>query len=182
MAIKVVSPPTEEPISRAEAKSHIRDDLEDDSYVEDLIKTARKLAETYTWHSLAVQTFEYSLDNFPSGEIIRLPRPPTQSVDSITYKDRSGNVTTIDPADYVLDGEYVVLNSGKSWPSFDPFPVNAVRIQFTSGYTELPDTIKEGMLLLIGHWYNNREAAYVGSVTHQMAFAVESLLLPHRWE
>jgi uncharacterized phiE125 gp8 family phage protein len=140
----------------------------------------------YTWRALAVQTFELTLNCFPSGDLIQLPRPPLKTVESITYKDRDGNISTLDPAIYFVDTDSepgnVGLNPDQLWPSFDPFPVNAIRIQFTAGYetTDIPETIKQGMLLLIGHWYENREAAYIGSVSHEQSFAVDALLLPHR--
>ena len=54
------------------------------------------------------------------------------------------------------------------------------------GYTEdedsiLPgDDVKAAMLLLIGHWYANREAVNIGNITTEIPFAVEALLQPYR--
>ncbi|EFE8216079.1 head-tail connector protein [Enterobacter ludwigii] len=54
------------------------------------------------------------------------------------------------------------------------------------GYTEDPDSIllkddvKAAMLLLIGHWYANREAVNIGNITSDVPFAVEALLQPYR--
>lgn len=36
------------------------------------------------------------------------------------------------------------------------------------------------MLLLIGHWYANREAVNVGNITSELPLGVEALLLRHR--
>ncbi len=44
----------------------------------------------------------------------------------------------------------------------------------------LDDDIRSAMLLLIGHWYANREAVNIGNITSSIPFAVESLLQPHR--
>lgn len=44
----------------------------------------------------------------------------------------------------------------------------------------LDDDIRGAMLLLIGHWYENREAAIVGQTVTSMPLAVEALLQPYR--
>ncbi|ARS51506.1 head-tail connector protein [Kushneria konosiri] len=44
----------------------------------------------------------------------------------------------------------------------------------------LDDEITVAMLLLIGHWYENREAVVIGTITAQVPMAVEMLLWPHR--
>lgn len=44
----------------------------------------------------------------------------------------------------------------------------------------LNDDVKAAMLLLIGHWYANREAAIVGASASKLPLAVESLLQPYR--
>lgn len=56
---------------------------------------------------------------------------------------------------------------------------------------ELPDpagnalviskAIQQGALLLIGHWYANRESVVVGAITAEVPMATKSLWLPHRW-
>ncbi|WP_338494289.1 head-tail connector protein [Erwinia aphidicola] len=44
----------------------------------------------------------------------------------------------------------------------------------------LDDDIRAAMLLLIGHWYANRETVGVGVSTTEVPFAVEALLQPYR--
>ncbi|ELY3757257.1 phage gp6-like head-tail connector protein [Cronobacter sakazakii] len=54
------------------------------------------------------------------------------------------------------------------------------------GYLSDPDhmlysaDIEMAMLMLIGHWYANREAVNVGNVTSALAFSTEALLQPYR--
>lgn len=56
----------------------------------------------------------------------------------------------------------------------------------SAGYSEDPDSIlltedvKAAMLLLIGHWYANRETVIVGDTVAEVPFAVEALLQPYR--
>jgi len=35
-------------------------------------------------------------------------------------------------------------------------------------------------LLLVGHWYSNREAVNIGNITSEVPLAVEALLQPYR--
>ncbi len=44
----------------------------------------------------------------------------------------------------------------------------------------LNDSIRAAMLLMVGHWYENREAVIVGSISSELPLAVECLLHPYR--
>ncbi|MFG0924205.1 head-tail connector protein [Pseudomonas sp. CJQ_8] len=41
--------------------------------------------------------------------------------------------------------------------------------------------IRQGALLLIGHWYSNREAVATGTIATELPLATNALWLPHRW-
>ncbi|MBY5942774.1 head-tail connector protein [Halomonas sp. DP5N14-9] len=41
-------------------------------------------------------------------------------------------------------------------------------------------SVRTAMLLLIGHWYENREAVVVGTITSEVPMAVEALIQPYR--
>jgi N-acetylglucosamine-6-phosphate deacetylase len=41
--------------------------------------------------------------------------------------------------------------------------------------------IEQGALLLIGHWYANRESVAVGVSVSEMPMATKSIWMPHRW-
>ncbi|MGY2263513.1 head-tail connector protein [Pseudomonas salomonii] len=41
--------------------------------------------------------------------------------------------------------------------------------------------IKQGALLLIGHWYSSRETVVVGTITAELPMATNALWKPHRW-
>ncbi|GAA3721151.1 hypothetical protein GCM10022421_32070 [Oceanisphaera sediminis] len=45
----------------------------------------------------------------------------------------------------------------------------------------LSKSIEQGALLLIGHWYENREAVVVGTITAALPMATLALWSPHRW-
>jgi len=44
----------------------------------------------------------------------------------------------------------------------------------------LDDDLTTAMLLLIGHWYENREAVVTGSTATELPMAVHALIGPHR--
>lgn len=158
-------------------------DTTDDALIAIWIKAAREYCEGFTNRALATQTIEAYYNGFPSFlNHIELPKPPLQSVTSVKYKDYAGVETTLAvTTQYLVDTDSsfgrIVLPYGVAWPCFIPYPVNPVTIRFIAGYYAsnlIPESIRQAMLLLIGHWSANREA--VGSVTGEIAFAVRALL------
>jgi uncharacterized phiE125 gp8 family phage protein len=183
MALKIIQT-GEEPVDIETAKNHLRVDIDDDNaLIQSLITAAREYCESFTLRAITTQTLEYMLDTFPDGPIL-LPRPPLINVDSIMYKDVNGAEIILDPSSYIVDADSEpakIYPTNGEWPSFEPYPVNAVHVRYLAGYEEnLPKSIRQAMLLLIGHWYENREATVIGNVANNMPFAVESLLWPHR--
>jgi uncharacterized phiE125 gp8 family phage protein len=186
MALTVVTAPAVEPVSLTEAKLHCRVDVsDDDNLITALIQAAREVAEAISRRALITQTWKLILDEFPATDEIVIPLPPLQSVASVTYKDQDGSSSTFSSGDYIVSTDTepgkVVLGYGKSWPSTTLYPTGAVTVQFTAGFgdasTDVPEKYRQAMLLLIGHWYENREAiAMTGAVPKEVPFGVEALL------
>ena len=172
-----------EPVSLAEVKVHVK--IDEEETVEDdllcrMITAAREYCEKYTGRSLASKTVEYGIDSFHSE--ISLPYGPVASVESVKYKDSNGNETTMtENTDYLVDtdGGRIILPKGKSWPSFTPYPYTPIKIAYTVG-TVAPEGCKQAMLLLIGHWYANRESVLVGSISKEIEYATKALLDQYR--
>lgn len=128
------------------------------------IVTARQMAEQATGRALVTQTWELLLDAFPGGDI-SLGLMPVQSVSSVKYYDLDGVLQTVDAADYSLDADalpgWVRLGYNKSWPSTQGIK-NAVIVRFVAGYgaaADVPQAIKQWMLLNIGVWDQRRAGA-----------------------
>jgi len=178
---KVISVPAE-PISLSEAKTHVRVDTDDeDLYIASLITAARELVESTIDRALAPQTLALYLDTFPPGAI-ELARPPLQSVTGVSYKDCNGATVTLTPnTDYLVDADSptgrIVPAYGKAWPSFTPWPVNPIKVEYSAGTAECPAPIRHAMLLMVGHMYANRES---GSGEALRDDAVRNLLAPYR--
>ncbi len=153
MTVKVITPPTTEPLSLEEAKQHLRiDGNEDDSLILSLIKQAREWCEDYQGKKYITQTLELVLDLFPSDRQIEFRNcSPIQNVDSFKYTDKDGIVREFEG--YIVDKDSfinrVVLNTSKYWPTTELMPVNGIRIQFIAGFgnaSAVPESIKWAMV------------------------------------
>jgi uncharacterized phiE125 gp8 family phage protein len=178
----LITAPETEPITLAQAKAHLRVEITDDNdLIEALIVAARQLAEQRADRSMAEQGRRLILDHWPSGPLY-LPRPPIISVDAITYTDTTGAETEIAAEAIRLDGRGRVSPApGYTWPAVALAPGGLV-IDYTAGYTAeaLPATDTTAMLLLIGHWYEHREAIIAtGAAPKELPFAVTALLNSH---
>ena len=93
-----------------------------------------------------------------------LPRGPLQSVTSVTVLDDEGSETTLATSSYIvapgLDGR-LALRAGQVWPS-PTAALGGIEITFVAGFgdswNDVPATLRHGMLLLVAHLYDNREA------------------------
>lgn len=188
MPLVLQTAPASEPVTTAEAKSHLRvTTSDDDTYISTLVTVARNHAETITRRALINQTWDYFLNRFPCDDKIVIPLPRLSSVTSVKYTDKDNVQSTLASNKYVVDtnGEpgQVVLAYGESWPSFTPRPVNAVEIRFVAGYgssaTNVPAGIRQAMLLLVGHWYENRELVSELNLK-EIPETVNALLWPYR--
>ncbi len=188
MGLKPVAPPEVEPVTVEEAKAHLRPEGDaDDDYVSALITAARERVELFLRRALITQGFEYARDGFPVSQVIGLPRPPLQSVDSIQYVDTAGNVQTLAPEDYVVDASSSEIGRvALAWNRFWPITrnsVNSVVIQFTAGYgdaaEDVPQVIRQGILIEVSNMYENREDVVVGQ-SISMFSVFERLLWPYR--
>lgn len=199
--LALVTASTFEPISlqRAKANCHVADgDKSHDDFLIGAIKEARDYIEKSLGCVLCQSTWRQTLDEFPNGtsgtreeyryRVLRRPLPieldvwPVQSVTSVTYSDTLTTTTTISSdllSQPIGTGKYSLRLKGyQSWPS-SAYTPNAVSIQFVAGFAsrnDIPPVLVRAMLMLISHWFENREATVVGSVSSEVAFGVNSLI------
>lgn len=199
MGLSLVTPPTLDPVSLAEAKAHCRiTSTEEDGLLAGYVLAARMHAEQYTRRAFMTQSWALTLDeDWPqftdrasriTRDRIVLPRPPVISVTSIAYTDLDGVTQTLAADQYRLvkldTGEHAIDPAyGVYWPSVRQQSA-AMTVTFVAGYGSnpgnLPEPIRQAMLLLIGHWYENREAVNVGNIVNELPLAVDALLAPYR--
>lgn len=187
--IRVIDRPTEEPLSLAEVKIHLRvDHTDEDEMLSGYISAARDLVENECSRALMAQTVELGLDDFPRYEDrIRIPRGQLQGIFSFLYTDVDGITHAMNAGtDYKLnqfsEPAEVVLPFNAVWPSVMLDTAAPVRIQFQCGYesaADVPKQAKQAMLMLIGDWYVNREDVVIGrtsTVAAKLPNGVDRLL------
>ena len=141
--INVVAPPAVEPVTLAEAKLHCRVDVDaDDALIESLITVARQHCETFTGRAFVTQTIQYDLQRWPRRRAIYLPRPPLQSITSVTWWDEEGNDTVLTAGtDYLVDTApepgTVLLPYSRYWPTEPLYPVHPIRVEYVAGYPQV---------------------------------------------
>ena len=155
--------PASEPITLTDAKAHLRvetDFTEDDAIIGTFISAARESCEARTGRQLVTATYALRLSGFPCGDSIEIPKPPLVDVTSIAYVDTDGATqalsTDVYEVDHYTTPGRVVLKYGQVWPATRS-QRNAVAITFVAGYEAAPQLLKQGMLMRIAHWYENRE-------------------------
>lgn len=187
-ALKQTVAPVEEPLTTAEAKAHLLvTHSDDDTLIARQIVAARRWVEQQTQRQLVTASWRLSLDDFPrcGDRIMEVPRPPLVSVTSITYYDEDGNSQTLASSKYVVDSDSeparIAEAPDQTWPSTQS-RLNAVQVTYSAGFGDesaVPENLKAAMLLLIGHWYENREAVALGTISTVVDIAVHSLLDAH---
>jgi len=192
MRATIVTPPALEPVTIGEAKAHLRLDSAvgpEDDLVSRLISAAREHVEAVTRRALITQTWDVFSEDWPCGEVLEIPKAPLQSVTSVTYTDYLGAVATFAATEYGVDTAgapgRVVLGYGKYWPTTVTLrEYSPIAVRFVAGYgattASVPQPIRHAVLLLVSHWFENREPNVIGASVAPLPLAVDALLAPYR--
>ena len=164
----LVTPPAAEPVTVEELKLHCRKDTgEEDTLLQTYLYAAREWFEASTDRAFVTQTWRVTLPDL-AWSYYELPRPPLQSVTSVTYRDTAGVTQTVAASTYdVVTSSTpgrIQLDYGSSWPATDEHP-EAVAITYVAGYgapSAVPRLVRQGILMLAGYWYEQREAVVQG--------------------
>lgn len=171
-----ISAPAAEPVSRTEAKLHLRVDVTtDDTLIDSLIQAAREYVENYTRRSFVQRTYRADVDYF--DDEIRLPFRPIIAISHIKYYTAASPsvLTTLAASNYELVRGHIYRSATGTYPAVDSV-YNAVQITYTAGYAptsspevpaeNVPAAVKSALLLTIGDLYENREGQvlYPGQV------------------
>jgi uncharacterized phiE125 gp8 family phage protein len=179
--------PAGDPVSVPEAKdqSRVLVDLEDhllESYIESATGHMDG-RDGILNRALMTQTWDYMLPYFPVESCLMLPLAPVQSITSITYKDTNGAPQTFSGSNYSLSADKhhqpkVHLGPTASWPATQAVP-DAVTIRAVYGYTKVPEPIRQAIVLLAAHFFENREGVLVGEIAVELPFGIRALLEPY---
>lgn len=176
MSNRLITPPTEEPVTLAEAKLQCRvDHADEDELISLLISAAREQCEHILQRAIMPQTREEVLKCFPADEVITLRFTPLIDVVSVNYVDAAGDVTELNSANYQTDTAseytaYLLPATNMSWPTTGESP-NAVTINYTCGFANaaaVPKGIKLWILIAVSTLYKNRESLVTGTIVSKL--------------
>lgn len=196
MNLLQLAAPTAWAVTLPDVQAHVRStESAEDAYLSSLIKNAQSALENRYGIALSEQSWKLTLDEFPTanGGRIYLPRPPLISITEIKYiGDLGTELELVVGTGYQVDADSwparLYPPADGSWPSVKAGVPSPVRIKYKAGFkvTDPPSTaiaplsVSQAMLLLIGQWYENREAgaaddfsimdALLGSLRPQVNF------------
>jgi len=190
-SLKRAAQPVVEPVSLADAKTHLRVDTEsDDDQILALITAAREWCENYTQRTFVHTQWTMTFDTFPWE--IELPRPPVavasgNTATTITYAMEGGGTATLATSEYRVDrtsepGVIRTVYAG-TWPSH-LLDRNSISVTWWGGYgedgTKVPKVVRAAILMLVAYWYERRLAADQVAAT-AVPFGVSSMLDSIKW-
>jgi uncharacterized phiE125 gp8 family phage protein len=167
----------------ADVKLHLRVDHDyEDALITTILGGAIDLFEKHTRRVLSEQTLTHRLDSLPDR--IDLPRGPVTGVTSVTVRTPNG-VVTVSPQSYlVFAGQsetrpQIYFTNAASLPNPDGHPY-AVTVTYTAATTTIAPSINQAILLMCGHWYENR--SQVGPTGGgEVPFAFEAIANKYIW-
>ena len=192
MALELVTAPANPPLFLADVKDHLRVlSNDEDQLILGLMEVVRQRLDGrdgYLGRALLTQTWDCWIDwNFPPDICpIEMQLAPLQSVTFIKYIDPDGNQQTVDASVYTVDTKStrsrILTAYNQYWPPCR-FIINAVQIRGIFGYgatpNDVPQPIRQAMLMMIGHLYENREQS--SSLTiKEIPYGVDHLLANYR--
>jgi hypothetical protein len=194
----------------AEAKQHLRVTAsDDDSYISGLISMAVDACSNYLGYSVRKGTAKYGFDRFtgspalinpvnglniPSGNYLRV-NSRVLSLVSVSYVNSSQAVTAFAGSDWITAPDPMGNYSRNIFINTAPDSITDDTIKYivevTEGFNPVgtsavdPDTIfpmaiKHAALLLIGQYYDNRNAIVIGATQNKISLGFEYLLDPYK--
>ncbi len=202
-AVEISTAPTSEPITTAEAWTHLRVtptgsplSHPDDTLIDNLIKASREIVEAHTGRAVITQTVNQYMDTWPRDGIIYLMRNPVQTPSpdtlAITYLDAAGDTQTWATTEYRVDRKSIpariTLAYGKSFPSLRGV-TNSVTVTFPAGYeaaiaspvtaSTVPESLIAAIMLMLGHLYEHRETVIEAVSAQEMPMSYKALIAPY---
>lgn len=190
-----ITAPTTLALTLEDAKAQLNlSSTADDALITNHIRAATEMLETRCGRAFVTQTRALRMRTFhdpryASGRSIVLPRSPLKSISSISYVATDGTTTTLPSSDYrVSAGDqpgHVGEEHGASWPATRNVAGDVV-VTYVAGHSTVssgvPHAVKQAIRMVVGHWYRNREAVLVGTISKEMELGIDALLEGERVE
>ncbi len=169
-------------LTTAEAKTHLKvDTTADDTYIDNLVSAATESAQIFTNRYFINTTITQHGDKW--ADIATLFKSPVSSTLHIKYYDSDNAIQTLATSVYLTDLTHnparVGLKPSQSFPTLAE-RISAVQCKYIVGYgsaaSDVPEGIREAVLLTIGNWYENRENVVVGHSVNELPKSAQYLL------
>ena len=157
------------------AKKHLRMDdcCDDDTYIQALIIAATQYAENFCNQTFVQREIRQGFSQFYSR--MALLNGPVSEVLSVSYLSDgvredllAWRLSTI--------GNALYPNECPRTDCAD----DAVIVTCVAGYGAVPEQVQQAILLLVGHFYENRESVIVGQPVANVPMATDHLLQAYR--
>ena len=169
-------------ITTSEAKAHLKvDTTADDTLIGNLIAAAVQSAEAFTNRFfLTTQIIQYG-DKWE--DISYLFKSKVSLVVDVKYYDKDNSLQTLSTDIWLSDIKHqparIGLKPDKDFPQL-AHRINAVEAKYKVGYGDtagdVPQGIKQAVLLTIGNWYQNRQEVIVGRIATELPKSAQYLL------
>ena len=186
MTKTLLSGPAVEPVRLADAKAHLRLDTTDEDFVVGaMIGASRVAVETEIRQVLIAQQWRVSDTAWPADRHISLPVMPLISIDAVRALDAADNPTAVPANEYSVEPEagIVIINAGAA--ALAPaLSAHGYEIDFTAGFgaagADVPHALRQAIVMLVTHWFENRSAFTIGSELVATPHGVHTLIAPYR--
>lgn len=180
--------PTGTAVEVTDVKSHLKiTSASDDAYLTNLIDVATEMVQNYTSQLIMTQTVDLHLPYFLNR--ININRTPVSGITHVKYYDSSNTLQTVSSSNYIKNlGKddssdqsplVATILPADNYTYPDTYPrMDAVQIRFEAGAasaSDVPETIKQAILIIIGTLYLNRT-----DMVYKMPTLSEYLLNPYR--
>ncbi len=182
--VSLVTAPANEPVTVTDAKNHMRiEHTDDDALIARLINVAIAYVDVTGALGKAMISQTWAEYVGPNPSTVYLSLQPAQSVTAIKYFDTDNALQTATLSDFHLlgqPGRYLIYpKSGKVWPTTFSRD-DAIRIEYVVGYgdnaADVPDTVRHALLMLVAHYYENRENELIGTISKTLPFGFDDLI------
>lgn len=153
MALTLMTPPIEEPISLSEAKNYLRiNHTVDDFLIQQLIVAARQMIEARLGVALIDQTWQQIICVGADARA-RLWRTPLQSIISVVEITPLGEVTLDPTVIKIVEAKRGVIETNRK-------PGSQLQVQFLAGFGDqaaVPEDLRQALRLLLAYHFQHRD-------------------------
>jgi len=164
-------------ISLADMKEWLRvDHSDEDTTITAIIDSAVQSIQNYTGRHFKTTTFIATLDSFHSATFPY----EVSGITAISYIDRAGSVQTLISSKYFLDlYTQPARIKFKNTPDIIEDEFNAITIAGTITNSIKPPLV-HAIKMLAAHFYENRRAVIVGTISSEIPLGIKALINPYR--